>query len=75
MNEYISIDEINKRFDSEWVLLEDPQTSERMEVLGGKLLYHSKDRAEFDRNSVRFQGTRFAVLFTGKMPEDMVFAL
>jgi hypothetical protein len=32
-----SIKEIESQFDSEWVLVEDPQTNETLEILGGKM--------------------------------------
>ena len=46
MGETITIAEIQSRFQSEWVLLEDPQTNESLDVKSGKVLYHSKDRDE-----------------------------
>src|SRR5689334_17952314 len=46
MADSLTRDEIQSRFDSEWVLLEDPQLNEYQEVIGGKVLWHSKDRDE-----------------------------
>lgn len=69
MDEVMTIEEINERFNSEWVLVEDPVTNDRLEVLSGKVLYHSKDRDEFDRKARTFCGKRFAVLYTGEIPE------
>ena len=37
MSESMTIEEIETRFDSEWVLLEDPETDENL-IKGGKLL-------------------------------------
>ena len=75
MEKALTIAEIESEFDSEWVLLEDPQTNEALEVQGGKVLYHSKNRDEFDRKVFEFRPKRFAVLFTGRPQEDMEFAL
>ena len=75
MEKALTIAEIESEFDSEWVLLEDPQTNEALEVQGGKVLYHSKNRDEFDRKVLEFRPKRFAVLFTGLPQEDMEFAL
>ena len=66
----MTIQEMESQFDSEWVLVEDPQTNEALEVLSGKVLHHSKDRDEVYRKAVAARPKRFAVLFTGKMPED-----
>jgi hypothetical protein len=44
-NAYIAIDEIRKLFPDEWVLLGNPEI-ENTAVLGGVILYHSKDKKE-----------------------------
>ena len=75
MNEVLTVAEMKSKYDSEWVLVEDPQTNEALEVLSGRILYHSKDRDEFDRNVLEFHPQRFAVLYTGSAPEGMEFAL
>lgn len=75
MNKVLTIAEIETQFDSEWVLVEDPQTNEAFEVQGGKVLYHSKNRDEFDRKALEFQPQRFAVVFTGQPSEEMEFVL
>ncbi len=75
MNEVLTVAEIKSKYDSEWVLIEDPQTNEALEVQSGKVLYHSKDRDEFDRSVLEFHPKRFAVLYTGKPPKGMEFAL
>ena len=49
MNEVMSVKEINSQFESEWVLLEDPETTETLEVKSGKVLWHCKDRDELYR--------------------------
>ena len=49
MNEYLSRSEIFKRFDAEWVLLENPKTTKTLRILGGTLLYHSKNRDDDGR--------------------------
>ena len=75
MDKTLTITEIESQFDSEWVLLEDPQTNEDLEVQSGKVLYHSKDRDEFDRKALEFHPRRFAVLFTGQPSDEMEFVL
>ncbi len=40
----MTISEIESEFDSEWVLVDEPETNEQLEVLKGKVLHHSKDR-------------------------------
>ena len=69
MGEILSIDEINARFDSEWVLLEDPEVSKQMEILGGKVLWHSKDRDEVYQKAIELRPKHSATLYTGTIPE------
>ena len=75
MDKMLTISEIESQFDSEWVLVEDPKTNEALEIQSGKVLYHSKNRDEFDREVLQFRPKRFAVLFTGKPQEGMEFVL
>jgi len=71
----MTVQEMREQFDAEWVLIEDPQTNEALEVLSGKVLCHSKDRDEADRRMVALRPKRFATLFTGEMPEDTAIVL
>lgn len=73
MDQTLTIGQIKAQFDNEWVLIDDPITDERLEVHGGKVLFHSKDRDEFDRRSLEFKTTRFAVVFTGGPPPGVEF--
>ena len=75
MAELLTLAEINTRFVGEWVLLEDPQTNAALEVLGGKVSHHSKDREEVYRKAVAMRPGRFAVVYTGVMPEDTAIVL
>ena len=75
MDKVMTLAEIEKQFNHEWVLIADPQTDDRLEVKSGRVLYHSKDRDEFDRKSLEFKAARFAVLYMGKMSDEMEFVL
>jgi hypothetical protein len=75
MSEVLSIAEIESKFESEWVLIDDPETNDALEVQSGKVLFHSKDKTEFDRKVIEFRLKRFAVIYTGKPPKGMEFAL
>jgi hypothetical protein len=61
------------RFDSEWVLIDDPQTDESLEVEAGYVVWHSKDRD--DRKAIELRPRRFALLYTGRMPEGTAIVL
>ena len=75
MNERMTIEEIRSRFESEWILIEDPETNEALDVLGGKVIHHSRDRDEVYRKAVSLRPARSAVLYTGEMPEGTAVVL
>ena len=75
MNEEMTIEQIESRFESEWVLIEDPQTDEMLKVLGGKVLFHSKDRDEVYHKAVALRPKRSAVVYTGQIPEETAVVL
>jgi hypothetical protein len=75
MTEILTLAEIESRFAAEWVLVEEPETNEALEVQCGKVRYHSKDRDEVYRKAVELRPRRFAVLYTGQMPENTAVVL
>ncbi len=75
VDDILTLAEIQARFASEWVLVGEPQTSPTLEVQSGKVLYHSPDREEVYRKAIELRPKRFAVLFTGTMPEGTAVVL
>ena len=75
MNKILTIAEIESQFKSEWVLVGDPETDESLEVQSGKVLYHSKDRDEVYRKAVEVRPKRFAMLYTGTIPQGTEIVL
>jgi hypothetical protein len=73
--------QIHARYDSEWILVGDPETDESLEVTRGRVLCHSKDRDEVYRKAVQIgrrkarRRRRFAILYTGKMPKGTAVIL
>ena len=62
-------------FESEWVLIGAPETDEALNVLGGTVLHHSKDRDEVYRRAISLRPARAAVVYTGTIPEGTAIAL
>ncbi len=75
MAEILTVTEINTQFVSEWVLVDSPQTDDLSQVKAGKVLFHSKDRDEVYRKAVELKPKHFAMLYTGKIPEDTAIVL
>lgn len=75
MTEMITLDEIKSRFQNEWVLIGDPVETEDLEVVSGRVLFHSPDADQIYRKAAELRPGRFATVFTGEIPTDMDFAL
>jgi len=75
MDEILTTAQIETQFESEWVLVEDPQTDEALTVRRGNVRWHSKDRDEVYRKAVELRLARFAILYTGKIPKDAAIVL
>ncbi len=76
-DELLSMDEIKARYTDEWVLIDDFESDPvTLEVLRGKVVYHSKERDEAYRRLGELPSPkRIAVYFTGLLRKDMVFVL
>jgi len=71
MNELMSVMEIRDRFESEWVLIKDPELTEHLELTGGKVLWHSRDRDEVCRKArqLRLRPKHSAILYVEALSE------
>ena len=75
MGEILSRDEIEARFDAEWILIEDPEVDDDLNVLRGKVVCHSKDRDEVYQKALELRPLHPAFLYTGRMPDDTAIIL
>ena len=75
MDEILTIGEIESEFVAEWVLVEDPQIDDGLEVLSGTVRFHSKDRDEVYRKAAQLRPGRFAVVYTGSIAKDAAVVL
>lgn len=75
MAKFLSMAEIEERFQSEWVLLEDPETTPMLEILRGKVVCHSKDRSEVYRTAMKLRPKSSAIFYAGPLPEDVGYLL
>ena len=75
MDEILTTAQIETQFESEWVLVQDPQTDQGLTVRRGNVRWHSKDRDEVYRKAVELRLARFAIVYTGKIPKDTAVVL
>jgi hypothetical protein len=75
MGDKLSIAEIKAKYPSEWILVENPETDEALDVHGGIVLWHSPDRDEVYRKAVELRPKRSAILNTRRIPEGTAVIL
>lgn len=75
MAELLSAQEIQNRYDGEWVLIGDPEVDASLSVQRGWVLWHSKDRDEVYRQARILKPKHCALLFLGRLPEDAAVVL
>jgi hypothetical protein len=75
MSEIMTIEELYKRFPSEWVLIDEVQADEHYQVLGGRVVYHGRERDEIYNKGGEFNLKGFAIRYTGETPENVIFVI
>ena len=75
MSETLTMEEIEKKFDGEWVLIEDVETDEKLEVVRGRVTYHGKDKEKLHQKAMKSKSDHLATLYIGKPDPKMEFLL
>ncbi len=75
MGDVLTVGEMESQFQSEWVLVGDPEIDDSLHVQSGRVICHSKDRDEVYRKAVELKPKRFAMLYTGTLPRDTAIVL
>ena len=75
MSEMMTPAEMKDQFDSEWVLVGDPVFNEQMELIRGKVLFHSGDKEEVYRKDREIHPRSAAYVYTGPNPENVLINL
>src|SRR3954452_24236213 len=75
MDEILTFDQIKARYAPDWVLIGDLETDQNLEVLSGRVFFHSPDRDAIDHRAKELMPGRFAVQFLGPSPADVAFIL
>jgi len=75
MNEVLTIAEIKSRYPAEYVLLGEPQKTDKLELIAGRVLWHGPDREELYRQANALRPKDSAILYTGPMPKNLAVLL
>jgi hypothetical protein len=75
MSKVLTRAEMEARYEGEWVLVEEPEVDDRLEVLRGVVTAHSTDRDVVDRADLERRPKYAALVYLGDVPQDMGFIL
>ena len=75
MTDVCNYGEMRNQFPGEWILVGDPRTDENLQVAAGRVLWHSKDRDELYRKARELAPKESAILYFGRIPEDVAVVL
>ncbi len=67
--------EIVKKHKDEWVLLEVTNIDKNLKIREGRVLSHSKDKNEIYNKLLKLKPHKFAIEYTGKIPDDLAVVL
>ena len=67
--------EIESEFDGEWVLIEDTVYTHLQEIAWGKVIFHSKERADVYKKMGELPRLDHDVLFVGDLAEGWEMVL
>ena len=69
MDKVMSCKEIEEAFDSEWVLIADPELTSTQEVIRGNVVFHGPDKEDLYSKMEELQPACSAIRFVGRLPE------
>ena len=75
MKKVLTMRQLETRFSGEWVLLVNSVQSRESEIVRGELVFPSKDRSDVHRRALKRLDDHTAILYVGKLPEDLVVVL
>ena len=75
MAKVMTMDEIERKYDGEWVLIGDPEHDELWNVLRGELLWHSPDKDALMERANAGTPHSTAILFMGPVPDNVILLL
>jgi hypothetical protein len=75
MNELLTMAKIKRQYEDEWVLVEDPELDADLEVVSGRVVWHSKDRDEVHHKALELRPRHPAFVYAGEIPEDAVIVV
>ena len=67
--------DIKRAFRDQWVLIEVGKVDQRLNIVEGQVLAHSKDKDEVYKKLLEIRPKEFSIEYTGVIPEDLAVVL
>ena len=75
MDEVLTVKEIKDRYAPDWVLIAEPEIDDQLEVLEGKVVFHSRDADEIYGKARELKLDQIAVRYLGEILEHLVLGI
>jgi hypothetical protein len=75
MEDIISLAEMQRRYDGEWVLIVNASLDQNLEVISGKVVAHSIDVESIYRALALTKGVEASIEYIGQVPDDFAAIL
>lgn len=69
------LDEIREQYPNEWVLIEFTELDDELRVAEGKVIAHSLNRDEIEKELMALKSGKIAVEYTGEWDPDEAYLL
>ena len=67
---YLKVNKIKDIAGDSWVLLGNPEISDKNEVLGGNLLFYDKNKEKVYKKAKQVKSERITIIYTGLEPKN-----
>ena len=71
----MKMEEIQKRYTGEWVLIEYTMLDEQLNVVEGEVIAHAPSKEEIYCQLLKTSGKDVAIEYLGEVPEDLAVML
>ncbi len=75
MSEMMTLAEIKRNYDGEWVLIAYTKTDEDLQIIEGKVIAHSANKEDIYQVLESTPEQALAIEYMGEVPEDLAFIL
>ncbi|MBC8185218.1 hypothetical protein H8E88_29340 [candidate division KSB1 bacterium] len=71
----MKMDEIKKKYDGKWVLIEYTKLSDDLSVIEGEVIAHSVDKGFIYKEQLSFKNKNLSIEYLGTVPQDWAVML